>query len=403
MPGESKSVKKRLMVFCDFYLPGFKSGGGTWTVVHLVERFSDRYDFFIVTRNYDSKGDTKPYTTVKTDEWNRVGDARVFYFSSENLNQKKFAELVNEVGPDAVFLNSIMSTPVVTFLSARRKKLFLAMPVILAPCGEMSAASLRVKRPKKTLFLLYAKLLGLFKGVIWKATTETEKNEITSVVGQNIELMIASDLAPKTILPDYSPAVKPEKKPGEVSFAFVLRIVRIKNVEFFLECLKEIKTGSVTFDLIGPIEDEGYWAEINPILKELPANVTVNVTGGMPHAEALQRVCETHFFVSPTLSENFGYVFLEATAAGSPLLISDRTTWNDIVEHNAGWVVPLEDRKEWIRRIKYCIEMDDDEYKEMSSAARKYSEDWLADPTIEQDTDALLRRALNDTVETERG
>ena len=100
----------------------------------------------------------------------------------------------------------------------------------------------------------------------------------------------------------------------------------------------------------------------------------------MPHAEALAAVCATHFFVSPTLSENFGYVFLEATAAGSPLLISDRTSWNDIEEHNAGWTVPLEDREKWVEKIKYCVDMEDEEYREMSRAARKYSEDWLANP-----------------------
>jgi len=35
-------------------LPGFRSGGGMWMIANLVERFADRYEFFIVTRNYDS-------------------------------------------------------------------------------------------------------------------------------------------------------------------------------------------------------------------------------------------------------------------------------------------------------------------------------------------------------------
>lgn len=382
------------MVFCDFYLPGFKSGGGTWTVVHLVERFSDRYEFFIVTRNYDSKGDRETYTTVNTDEWNQVGDARVFYFSPENLTRKVFARLVDEVRPDAYFLNSAFSMPVVTFLSARQKKMVVEKPVILAPCGEMAAASLKVKRVKKTLFLWYAKALRLYKNVIWKATTETEKREIVSVVGSDIELLIASDLAPKSILPDYSQSLKPRKEKGSVSFAFVLRVVRIKNVEFFLKRLKEIKNGSVTFDLIGPLEDQGYWQEISPLIDELPGNIKVNVVGALPHSEALQRVCDSHFFVSPTLSENFGYVFLEATAAGSPLLISDRTTWNDIEENNAGWTVPLEEPERWVERINYCLDMEDSEYQAMSRSAREYSEKWLANPEIERDTDAILKKAL---------
>ena len=81
-----------------------------WTLVNLVDRFCDQYDFHIVTRNYDSKGDKKPYTTVKTDQWNQTGNAKVFYFSKKNFTQKKFAELVNDhsillaviLGEDAV-------------------------------------------------------------------------------------------------------------------------------------------------------------------------------------------------------------------------------------------------------------------------------------------------------------
>lgn len=382
------------MIFCDFYLPGYKSGGGTWTIVHLVERFSDRYDFFIVTRNYDGKADKRPYTTVKTDAWNKVGDAQVYYFSATNFNQKAFAALVNEVKPDAFFLNSFFSTPVVKFLSARRKKMFPDVPLILAPCGELSKASLAVRGLKKKLFLSYAKAANLYKNIIWKATTEIEEREIKAVMGDDIELMIASDLAPKTILPDYDQTSKPKKEKGRASFAFVLRLVRVKNVEFFLNRLKDIKKGEVVFDLIGPLEDQEYWNEIKPILNEIPPNVTVNVTEAMPHAEALDRVRSTNFFVSPTLSENFGYVFLEATAAGSPLLISDRTSWNDIEERNAGWVAPLAEPQTWIDRINYCVEMDDEEYSAMSRAARQYSIDWLANPEIERDTAAVLARAF---------
>jgi glycosyltransferase involved in cell wall biosynthesis len=393
------AVKKKIMIFCDYYLPGYKSGGGTWTIVHLVERFSDRYDFFIVTRNYDGKTDKRPYTTIKTDDWNKVGEAQVFYFSAKNFNQIAFAALVNEVNPDTFFLNSFFSTPVVKFLSARRKKLFPDVPLVLAPCGELSKASLAVRGLKKKLFLRYAKTVGLYKNIIWKATTEIEKREITTVMGNDIELMIASDLAPKSILPDYDPSDKPKKEKGAVSFAFVLRLVRVKNVEFFLKRLQQIKKGDITFDLIGPLEDEEYWQEIRPLLDEMPPNVTVNVTEALPHAEALRRVCSTHFFVSPTLSENFGYVFLEATAAGSPLLISDRTSWNDIEDNNAGWIVPLAEPGEWVEKIHYCLEMEDPEYREMSREARKYSVEWLANPDIERDTAAVLDRAFRNKAE----
>jgi glycosyltransferase involved in cell wall biosynthesis len=388
-------MKSKIMIFCDYYLPGFRSGGGTWTIVHLVERFSDRYDFFIVARNYDSKADTQPYTTVKTGEWNQVGPAQVFYLSDTNLTQKTFVGLIDEIKPDAFFLNSFFAIPTIKLLLARRKKLFRDVPVILAPCGEFSISSLAVRGLKKKLFLTYAKAMKLYRGVIWKATTGIEKREITTVMGEDIEIMIASDLAPKSILPNYDPSGKPRKYKGTVSFAFVLRLVRVKNVEYFLKRLREIKEGIISFELIGPLEDQEYWKEISRLLDEMPSNITVNVTGAVPNNEAIERVRSTHFFVSPTLSENFGYVFLEAAAAGSPLLISERTSWNDIEENNVGWTVPLAEPEKWVEKIKYCVDMEDEEYREMSRSARQYSERWLAKPEIERDTGAVLDRAVN--------
>ena len=175
----------------------------------------------------------------------------------------------------------------------------------------------------------------------------------------------------------------------------MLRLVRVKNVEYFLKRLREIKEGIISFELIGPLEDQEYWKEISRLLDEMPSNITVNVTGAVPNNEAIERVRLTHFFVSPTLSENFGYVFLEAAAAGSPMLISERTSWNDIEENNVGWTVPLAEPEKWVEKIKYCVDMEDEEYRGMSRSARQYSERWLAKPEIERDTGAVLDRALN--------
>ncbi len=389
-------MKKKVLIFCDFYLPGFKSGGGMWTVVNLVDRFSDRYDFLVVTRNYESKGDQEPYTTVRSDAWNQVGNAQVWYFSKATFTVEAFANIVNEIKPDAIFLNSALSTPVVKFLTARRKGLFDQLPVVLAPCGEMSAGALSLKPLKKKLFLLYANTVGLYKGVIWKASFESEKDEIRQVIGTNTEVWVAPDLAPKTILPDYDPQWKTKKDKGSVRFAFLSRLTRKKNIHYFLERLKDIRQGEVQFDLIGPFEDEDYWEQCQGIIRAIPKNVTVNAVGSFPDQnDALRKLSESHFFVLPTLNENFGYVFIEALAAGCPLLVSDNTVWKDIEQRQVGWQIPLEQPDAWIEQINNCIEMGAAEYETMSANARSYALDWLGDDDTELATARVLDRALN--------
>lgn len=389
-------MKKKILIFCDFYLPGFKSGGGMWTVVNLVDRFCDRYDFSIVTRNYESKGDKKPYSAVKTDEWNRVGSARVFYFSKKTFTVNAFADLVTEVGPDAIFLNSALSTPVIKFLTARRKNMLNGIPVVLAPCGEMAAGALSLKPVKKKLFLAYANVVDLYRDIIWKASFDSEMAEIKQVIGADTEVWIAPDLAPRTILPDYNAQWKSRKETGISKFAFLSRLTRKKNIHYFLERLRDIKKGEIRVDLIGPLEDQGYWQQCQSIIRELPANITVNAVGSFPdQGDALRKLCESHFFVLPTLNENFGYVFIEALAAGCPLLVSDRTVWTDIEVRNVGWQIPLENTELWIKTINHCVDMDAAPYEQMSASARSYALDWLDNSETEQATARVLDRAIN--------
>jgi glycosyltransferase involved in cell wall biosynthesis len=386
--------KKRILIFCDFYLPSTKSGGGMWTVVNLVDRFCDRYDFFVVTRNYDSKGDTQPFTTVKTGEWNRVGNASVYYVQASDLNGRTAAERVREIRPDGVLLNSAFSTPVVNFLEARRRGLIDKVPVVLAPCGEFSAGALTVKPLKKKLFIAYAKAVGLFKGVVWKASSELEHEEIRKVLGRELEPLVAPDLAPKSILPDFSLEMKPVKESGSASFVFFSRVVPKKNIRYFLERLTEVRGGQVTFNIAGPLEDLSYWADCRRIIESMPRNVEVKTLGAVSYQEGLKLLCQHHFFVLPTLNENFGYVILESLAAGSPILISDRTMWGSVQTAGAGWAIPLEDQEAWSAYIKRCIEMDNGDFLEMSAAAREFAESYLAKGDIERPTADVLEHAF---------
>jgi glycosyltransferase involved in cell wall biosynthesis len=191
---------------------------------------------------------------------------------------------------------------------------------------------------------------------------------------------------------------------GRGEIRLYLRLVRKKNIHYFLERLRDVKTGKVEFEIVGPLEDREYWSECQAIIKTLPANVSVSATGAFPsQTDALKRVCASHFFAMPTLNENFGYVFIEALAAGCPLLISDRTVWDDIENHNAGWRIPLEEPESWIESINRCLAMDAGEYAAMSRSARCYATDWLAEPETNEATAKVLKRALEDKAQTVYG
>src|SRR5690606_39547208 len=224
----------------------------------------------------------------------------VFYVNSRMITQRRFHELIDEVGPDIVYLNSVFCTLVVKFLALRRRKGLGKVPVVLAPCGELSPAALGLKPIKKRTFLSAARAAGLYRDVIWKASAAAELSEIRTAIGKDVEVLIAPDLPPREILPDLDVAEKPEKRTGSVSFIFVSRITPKKNLLFLLKALRNLRSGDVTLDIVGPAEDAAYWQECQSVVKQLPENVTVNYVGPVKYDAVLERLKRSHFFVLPT-------------------------------------------------------------------------------------------------------
>src|ERR1700744_4330388 len=98
----------KVFVVLDYYLPGWRAGGPPRTIANLVERASEEIDFWIFTRDHDF-GDRAPYTDVERDKWNQVGNAHVFYCSAKRLSLRTLRELLEEVRPDIIYLNSFFS------------------------------------------------------------------------------------------------------------------------------------------------------------------------------------------------------------------------------------------------------------------------------------------------------
>ncbi|HEY0427872.1 MAG TPA: glycosyltransferase family 4 protein [Pyrinomonadaceae bacterium] len=381
--------KPIILVLCDYYLPGYKSGGGMRAIVNMVDRLKDKFDFRIVTRDHDKTRDRRQYETVDINEWNELRGAKVFYLSKDNVKISKLRELVLQVKPDSIYVNSYFATLTIFVLQLRKLRLIPRINIVLAPCGELSDGALQLKAGKKRLFIGFSKLSRLYKDIIWKASNELEKAEIERIKGKTGEIYIAPDLPPRTIFDNYMQDLKLKKKIGEARMIFLSRFMRKKNFKWLLEFISEIE-GNLTIDVYGPLEDEAYWAECQTIIEKLPSNIKVESKGGISYEKVAETLFKYHFFILPTLGENFGYVFLEALAAGCPLIISDRTPWLNLENDKIGWDLSLENKEEWIKTINHCINMDASTYSNYSITARQFADDWLQNPEIEESTLKIL-------------
>lgn len=393
----SEKKKPKILIFCDYYLPGYKSGGGMRTIVNMIDRLCEKYDFWVVTRDHDGKLDLEQYKTVEINRWNSVRNAQVFYLSKDNVKMSKIREVVLEVNPDLYYANSFFATLSIFLVNLRKLRRIPYKKMVIAPCGELSEGSLQLKSLKKWAFLKWSKLLGLHQDINWKASSELERDEIYEIKGKGGEVFISPDLPPKAINEDFSFERKPEKVAGSARMIFLSRFTRKKNFKWLLDKLFFVK-GDLLIDIYGPLEDADYWTECVSIIKRLPGNIVVETKGSIPYEETGLKLLDYHFFVLPTLSENFGHVFLEAMAAGCPLLISDRTPWLNLQSKGIGWELPLENGGVgWIETINSCVAMDSADFGEISKNARNYATNWLAKDSVEKKTVELLDKSLSIT------
>lgn len=387
------SKKPRILILTDFYLPGYKSGGGLRTLVNMIEHLSDEFEFLVVTRNHDGWGDFKPYDSVVTDKWNRIGHADVYYFGANGLSLSDLQRLWREAAPDAVYLNSFFSTLTIKATMLWRFGRVPKQKLVIAPEGEFSEGALQIKRRKKQIYLSLARRKNWSRGILWKAAAEAEKNDIERILNEKCEIFVAPNMQPKTLFPEYSAEMKPKKDAGKMRVIFLSRVNRKKNLSFALEVLAE-QTGEIEFDIYGALDDADYWRECQDLMKRMPANVKADFKGSLEYEKVAETLTDYHFFILPTLGENFGHVVLEALAAGCPALLSDQTPWRDLERVGAGWDLPLEERQKWSEVLAKCVEMPQTEYDLLAQSARAFSVAWLEAPELEEANREVLRRAL---------
>jgi glycosyltransferase involved in cell wall biosynthesis len=170
----------KIFVCIESYLPGTLGGGPVRALINLVDHLHPEHQFFIFTRNHDYL-DASEYADLEPNAWHP--QASVYYTDGKNL-AAQLLEQVQLVQPDWIYLNGALPELTRTYLKLRQKERALqAIPVLLAPHGNLSAAALAYHRVRKQAWLAYAKVRSLYRDVIWHAASERESAQIHAVFG----------------------------------------------------------------------------------------------------------------------------------------------------------------------------------------------------------------------------
>ena len=364
-------------MLCDYYVPGYKAGGPIRVLENLADLLGDDLALRVITRDRDL-GDAAPYSGIRRGNWCAVGKAQVRYLSPAELRTGGLRRLLCGTPHDVLYLNSLFS-PVFSIwpLSWRRLGLLPHGRVVLAPRGELSSASLRIKSYKKTPYLFLARYLHLYRDLKWHATCEREASDILAL-GVRLKLDRQLAVVPPTVLADISITLDngvsrhwPEKRPNSLKVVFLSRISRIKNLPFAVSLLRDLP-GNIEFNIFGPVEDADVWRDCQRLVASLPSSVQVTYRGEVPHPDVPRVLASHDLFILPTQSENFGYVIAESLGAGCPVLISDQTPWRDLAASGVGWDLQLDNREGFRQALLRCMGMTQQEHASMRRRAQQF-------------------------------
>ncbi|WP_296404593.1 glycosyltransferase [Psychrobacter sp.] len=379
-------TQPKVLIFSEYYLPGYKGGGPIKTIKNLVENL-DEFFVRIITNDRDL-GSEQPFKSIIPGKWNNLSNSQIFYAQP---GLKGFIQIIKIVLDrnkyNIIYVNSFFSIKFSLLPTVLGK--LLNRQVILGPRGEFSEGALKLKNTKKNIFIKAYKLLGLPRGIVFQASSTYEAQDIRNALGLKAAIVIAEDVGSQDFAKNIS--IRNDQITKAV---FISRISPKKNLSFALESLKRVKS-ELIYDIYGPIEDLSYWQECQMIIRELPSNITVQYMGELTPNKVVKALSSYDFFFMPTKGENYGHVIAEALCAGLPLVIADTTPWRNLESLGIGWDLPLDNIDAFSEVIDNLIEMSDDHHYKLRQTVLAWAKQKFAQRDAIEANIAMFRYAYN--------
>lgn len=380
---------KRVLVTIGGYLPGKNYGGPVTSVSNFVNLLKDNYEIFIVTSNHDLHSFER-YKGIN-DGWNDVDNAKVKYLEEKELSSVSVLKgIIKEIHPDVVYHNGLYDRRIAIPIAiiSRDKDM---PPVVFVPRGDLGPVFPERKKYIKKAYVVFMRHLMNRSRIVFQATSLDEERDIINRMGISKESISLIGNIPTIVEKDVTPI---EKVVGEASFIYFARVHPTKNLLTALKALINIR-GNVVFDVFGVVEDQDYWQECQEIIKSLPQSIKVNYNGVVGHDEVYGHFLQHHALLFPTRNkENYGHTIVESIMAERPVIISDQSPWNDVVDYEGGWVFPGDAVNQYSEAIQKVVDMDNIEYRELHNNIAKYKNAKFSLEAIKLEYIEMIEKAI---------
>ena len=370
---------KVTLIIPSFY-PAIVYGGPIFSTLHVCNELAklDNINLNISTTNTNmhSKLD------VETNKDIRFEDNFYVKYYDETKIDKFSLQLYCNVWKDikkadVVHVQAMFNTP--TPISLFYAKLF-KKPIVLSPRGSLGDWCRNNGSKFKNMWLNYL-LKPLVKDIMWHATAQQEKEEIlfiypdanVTIIPNGIEYDIfqkSNSLNKKEYLKKYTNAdIEADK-----IFISMGRIQKKKGFDILIDSFKNVLDIYPNAKLLIAGDDEGEQETLQTQIQELRLVHKVFFIGSISGQDKIDFLANADLFVLPSHNENFGNVYVESLASGTPIVASTGTPWSEVIEYECGDWVP-NSAEETSKAILKMLERDREVMRKKSKElAKKY--DW---------------------------
>jgi glycosyltransferase involved in cell wall biosynthesis len=243
---------------------------------------------------------------------------------------------------DVVHIQAIFNTPIPISLFW---SWIFRKPTILTPRGSLGDWVMNNGSKFKCAWLNIL-IKPFAKYVIWHATSKQEEGEIlkhfpeanVSIIPngidfsyfQNSNVLSRFEFINKFTGKDISP------KKIVVSMG---RLQKKKGFDILIDSFEQVLNSLPNSILLIAGADEGEESNLKRQIKRLNLEKNVFLVGAIEGQDKIDFLANADLFCLPSHNENFGNVYVESLASGTPIVASRQTPWCDVEKFNCGkWV-----------------------------------------------------------------
>jgi len=334
---------KIALIIPSFY-PAIIYGGPVFTSLHTAEELA-KLDIEI--RVSTTNANMTSRLDVPVNVWTKqANNFFIKYYNETIINRFSlalFLALWKDIKcADVIHIQGLFSTPVPIALIYAK---FFKKRVLLTPHGTLGQWSLASGSRFKSLWLKW--LIEPFNStILWHATAEMEKMGILSVFPDaNVQVIPNGiNLHEYERLNTLSPDAFIQKFANGTILADKIivsmgRLQKVKGFDILLDSFARILEYYPNAKLFIAGADEG---EEKNLFKQIDALGLKNkafLIGSISGQDKIGFLANADLFVLSSHNENFGIVYAESLAAGTPIVASKNTPWTGVEEANCGkWV-----------------------------------------------------------------